>query len=487
MPTTMAIRVRIYLPTQFETCCNSAMVRQHGQTSDKFCNNFESFQSLTVNVYFFVSGVVLIAPYFPLPPILCIAMDSIRSVVRRREGDAAETCLLPSPSFHHNDRFDDKTSASSHSHHDPQSQFSSPLPQSIDYAQLYSLLSEYSAHNSGSLIIPTSHPTSHRIADVLLSTCVDRVIDARWNALLNKVVALRQQCGLEATAIITTTTTTQYANPSSDHSSDVNGYDEEYDIPYTLLTNWFHEQRAQYHRYQQDLPNSLSSNQVQQLQTMLPQFFPSKKSISTSSSTGTNDNNYCSRTISNHNNIANTNATELAIASASSLHHSINNGTKWEARLHELIHYRSLHGHTNVPLDHPTLLGIWVKNQRDTYHYEPSSMPSSRIAALDAIQFDWNRWGHQRLRVRQDAWDAMYNKLVEYMKKHGHGNVSQHAGKKRKRKRTKKETTTTSGGVEDECCAGDEDNLEEEERLGKWIKNQLSSSHIHLPCHHHHH
>lgn len=66
--------------------------------------------------------------------------------------------------------------------------------------------------------------------------------------------------------------------------------------------------------------------------------------------------------------------------------------------------------------------------------------------------------------MRQDAWDAMYNKLVEYMKKHGHGNVSQHAGKKKK------------GGGEGD---GDED-LEEEERLGKWIKNQLSSR-THLP------
>ncbi len=36
----------------------------------------------------------------------------------------------------------------------------------------------------------------------------------------------------------------------------------------------------------------------------------------------------------------------------------------------------------------PSLLGIWVMNQCDTYHYECDSMPPSHIAALDFINFD---------------------------------------------------------------------------------------------------
>lgn len=97
-------------------------------------------------------------------------------------------------------------------------------------------------------------------------------------------------------------------------------------------------------------------------------------------------------------------------------------------------------------------------------------MSPARIAALDSIQFDWNIWGHQRLQVHQDAWDAMYNKLVEYMKKHGHGNVSQHAGKRKNRQCVVGGGEDDGGGVRE----GDEE-LEEEERLGKWIKNQLST------------
>lgn len=66
----------------------------------------------------------------------------------------------------------------------------------------------------------------------------------------------------------------------------------------------------------------------------------------------------------------------------------------------------------------------------------------------------------------------MYNKLVEYVKKHGHGNVSQHAGKR-------KGKNGAGGGAGGEGGdGGDDEDLEEEERLGKWIKNQLSTFHF---------
>lgn len=92
-----------------------------------------------------------------------------------------------------------------------------------------------------------------------------------------------------------------------------------------------------------------------------------------------------------------------------------------------------------MPLEYPGL-GVWVLNQRDAYHFDREEFPQGRVDALDALGFNWNRWGRNRLKIREDQWDAQFNKLLEYIKEHGHSNISQH----------------------------DKDN----ERLGKWIKNQ---------------
>jgi len=112
---------------------------------------------------------------------------------------------------------------------------------------------------------------------------------------------------------------------------------------------------------------------------------------------------------------------------------------RWEKRLEELRLFKERHGHCDVPLDHPHL-GVWVLNQRDAYHYERESMPRDRIDALEGLGFNWNRWGRNRLKIREDAWEAQFTKLLEFIKVHGHSNISQHD--------------------------------KENERLGKWIKNQ---------------
>ena len=70
----------------------------------------------------------------------------------------------------------------------------------------------------------------------------------------------------------------------------------------------------------------------------------------------------------------------------------------------------------------------------------------------------------------------MYNKLVEYVKKHGHGNVSQHAGKR------KGKNGAGGAGGEGGGADGNDEDLEEEERLGKWIKNQLSNIPLFCRC-----
>lgn len=112
---------------------------------------------------------------------------------------------------------------------------------------------------------------------------------------------------------------------------------------------------------------------------------------------------------------------------------------RWEKRLEELRTYKEEHGHTDVPMEHPKL-GVWVFNQREAYEFERETMPQDRIDALDALGFNWNRWGRKRLKAREDAWDVQFNKLVDYMKEHGHSNISQHD--------------------------------KEHDKLGKWVKNQ---------------
>ena len=121
---------------------------------------------------------------------------------------------------------------------------------------------------------------------------------------------------------------------------------------------------------------------------------------------------------------------------------------KWEGRLDELRAYRAQHGDCDVPIAYPGL-GLWVLNQRDAYHFERDVYPQDRIDKLEALGFNWNRWGRNRLKVREEAWDTQFAKLVEFMEVHGHSNISQH----------------------------DKDN----ERLGKWIKNQLSFFPVYFP------
>ena len=90
----------------------------------------------------------------------------------------------------------------------------------------------------------------------------------------------------------------------------------------------------------------------------------------------------------------------------------------WDKRLEELRAYKDEHGHTDVPLEYPRL-GVWVLNQRDAYHFEREDFPQVRVDALDAIGFDWNRWGRNRLKTREDQWEAQFNKLLEYIKENG--------------------------------------------------------------------
>ena len=73
----------------------------------------------------------------------------------------------------------------------------------------------------------------------------------------------------------------------------------------------------------------------------------------------------------------------------------------WEERYDELLQFRQIHGHTNVPSGDSVYpqLSVWVKCQRRQYRlfYDPnveermkSTMTTERIQLLDSIGFIWS-------------------------------------------------------------------------------------------------
>jgi hypothetical protein len=75
----------------------------------------------------------------------------------------------------------------------------------------------------------------------------------------------------------------------------------------------------------------------------------------------------------------------------------------WGERRAELIEYRNIYGHCNVPSNYTAnrQLAVWVKRQRRQYKFywegKPSSMSKERIASLQAVGFEW------QLRSRSDS------------------------------------------------------------------------------------
>ncbi len=69
----------------------------------------------------------------------------------------------------------------------------------------------------------------------------------------------------------------------------------------------------------------------------------------------------------------------------------------WEDRLAELVTFRKIHGHCNIPHKYSknTKLGEWVSHQRSLYrlHLEgkKSFMTVSRVQELESLNFEWRR------------------------------------------------------------------------------------------------
>jgi hypothetical protein len=71
----------------------------------------------------------------------------------------------------------------------------------------------------------------------------------------------------------------------------------------------------------------------------------------------------------------------------------------WDEKLEELLQYREVHGHCNVPsrFAENRQMAVWVKRQRRQYKFycegKPSSMTEERIAILEGLGFQWDLRG----------------------------------------------------------------------------------------------
>eukprot|EP00586_Coscinodiscus_wailesii_P001156 CAMPEP_0172485650 /NCGR_PEP_ID=MMETSP1066-20121228/13770_1 /TAXON_ID=671091 /ORGANISM="Coscinodiscus wailesii, Strain CCMP2513" /LENGTH=376 /DNA_ID=CAMNT_0013251037 /DNA_START=171 /DNA_END=1301 /DNA_ORIENTATION=+ len=99
----------------------------------------------------------------------------------------------------------------------------------------------------------------------------------------------------------------------------------------------------------------------------------------------------------------------------------------WIERYTQLEDFKTREGHCDVPFrskDNHSL-GIWVSNQRKSYHKYMSGKSSHftqrKIEKLEAIGF---KWGIKK--THDDKWMEQYKKLQQFKYCHDHCNVPQH-------------------------------------------------------------
>mmetsp|Transcript_25726 Transcript_25726/g.53740 ORF Transcript_25726/g.53740 Transcript_25726/m.53740 type:complete len:589 (-) Transcript_25726:420-2186(-) len=94
-------------------------------------------------------------------------------------------------------------------------------------------------------------------------------------------------------------------------------------------------------------------------------------------------------------------------------------GTSWEKRYNELIEFKRIHNHCEVPQNYAenTSLGTWVNKQRMEHKSRiegnSSSLNDTRLERLQRIGFRWAK------RKGQASWDEKFNELVAYEAKFG--------------------------------------------------------------------
>lgn len=98
-------------------------------------------------------------------------------------------------------------------------------------------------------------------------------------------------------------------------------------------------------------------------------------------------------------------------------------GGSWERRFVELLEFKRLHRHCEVPQSYAenTSLGTWVNKQRmeqkNRTEGKNSSLNDSRMERLQSIGFRWAK------RKGQASWDEKFDALVAYKEKHGNCHV----------------------------------------------------------------
>jgi hypothetical protein len=83
----------------------------------------------------------------------------------------------------------------------------------------------------------------------------------------------------------------------------------------------------------------------------------------------------------------------------------------WYERFRELLEFKRLHGHYNVPQKFKVSpkLGVWVNKQRSNR----LSLPRNKVAALESVGFDWGK------KLGEASWKSKFNAVVAYKAKHG--------------------------------------------------------------------
>lgn len=98
-------------------------------------------------------------------------------------------------------------------------------------------------------------------------------------------------------------------------------------------------------------------------------------------------------------------------------------GGSWERRFVELLEFKRLHHHCEVPQSYAenTSLGTWVNKQRmeqkNRTEGKNSSLNDSRMERLQSVGFRWAK------RKGQASWDEKFDALVAYKAKHGNCHV----------------------------------------------------------------
>ena len=109
----------------------------------------------------------------------------------------------------------------------------------------------------------------------------------------------------------------------------------------------------------------------------------------------------------------------------------------WHASLAEVVNFKKVHGHCNVPREwkHDPKVGNWVHTQRRQFFARKqdrrNDMTDERIRKLEDIGFELTL-GRGKCTIKrkrkmkansEDNWDASLAKVVNFKKEHGHCNV----------------------------------------------------------------